>query len=186
MYRALLDSELLDPDSDPAATSSSLVYPEPALNALDLLSVASRAAASVASEQGPALEAAMRLLARAAANDDCIWIVGAAATELRRALQAAGYRAQAWPERETWPARFAAHDLLLACVGDEAPDCVAEAQRRRAGLLVLGGPARIERTVLEASLRVPCYDPRALQLAQTFIVMALCAEPAAARAESAA
>lgn len=156
--------------------ASSLVYREPPLGAIDRLAVASRAAALVACEQGPALTAAVRLLTAAVRGSGCIWIAGPLADEHRRRLHARGHRALAWPDRERLPALLGPRDVLLVCVSGDAPSWLVEAQRRRCPMIVLGGPGRIEHDQLEASLRVPCYDERTLELTHAFIVMALCTD----------
>jgi hypothetical protein len=181
MNAASLDEARCDADAvgaergDP--TESSVVYREPPLGALDRLAVASRAAARVASEQGPALEAAARLLSAAARAGGCVWITGPGAHEHRRRLHASGYRALVWTDEVRLPGPLGPSDVLLAAVSRDAPGWLVEAQRRRAMLIVLGGPGRIEHDAAEASLRVPCYDERTLELTHAFIVLALSAEP---------
>jgi hypothetical protein len=157
-------------------TGSSVLYREPPLGAVDRLAVAGRAAARVASEQAPAIENAARLLCAAARAGGCVWITGLAADEHRRRLHAKGYRALVWPDRERLPGLLGPRDVLLVAVDHDAPSWLVEAQRRRSLLIVLGGPGRLEHDSIEASLRVPCYDERTLELAHAFIVLALCAE----------
>ena len=157
---------------------SSVMYREPPLGAVDRLAVAARAAARVATEQGPALESAARLLEAAARAGGCVWITGLAADDHRRRLHAKGYRALVWPDRERLPGLLGPRDVLLVTSSDEAPSWLGEAQRRRTLSIVLGGPGRIEHDQVEASLRVPCYDQSTLELAHAFIVLALCSEGA--------
>jgi hypothetical protein len=176
---------LHDADAREAATpdrtepaESSVMYREPPLGAVDRLAVAGRAAAFVASEQGPALESAARLLAAAARAGGCVWITGLAADDHRRRLHAKGYRALVWPDRERLPGLLGPRDVLLVTVSHEAPSWLGEAQRRRTPSIVIGGPGRVEHDQVEASLRVPCYDESTLELAHAFIVLALCGDGA--------
>lgn len=159
---------------------------EAPLAALDLLAIASRAATAVASQQGELLEGVARCLRSASRRGATVWAVGGGAAEHARRLAAAGYAAATSGELESGRARLQPGDLLLLCVRDEAPrGLLEEARRRKLAVVVLAGPEGLDREQ-ELVLRVPCRDAGALELAQAFIVMALCAEqPSAARAASA-
>jgi hypothetical protein len=161
--------------------------PAAALGAVDLLAVASRAAAAVACEQTEAVAAAARVLQSVIRDQGLVWVVGAAADDHARRLQAAGQRAAACTDIERLPQRLGSLDALLLSLVDEAPRALlAEARRRRIDTIVLTGPGGIDHDG-EAIVRVRCYDTRALELAHGFIVMALCAESAElCRAQSAA
>jgi len=175
----------LEPELEPGASSGFTRVDAP-LDALDLLAVASRAAACIACEQDAALRRAARALETATRNRGCVWVVGDAGNEHARQLNAAGHTALATTDLTRLPARAIAGDVLLVSVSGELPaPLLAEAARRRLEPIVLGGPASIAADGLV--IRVPCYDGRALSLTHGFIVMALCAEArCASRAESAA
>ena len=128
---AALDAERAEP------AESSVVYREPPLGAVDRLAVAARAAAHVASEQGPALESASRLLGAAGRAGGCVWITGLGADDHRRRLHARGYRALVWPDRERLPGLLGPRDVLLVTSSGEAPRWLGEAQRRRTPTIVL-------------------------------------------------
>ena len=177
----------LEPELEPdAGGSSAFVRADAPLGALDLLAVASRAAARVAGEQNEALRRAARALETAARNRGCVWVLGEAANEHARQLNAVGHTALASADQTRLPPRAIAGDVLLLTLSGELPaPLLAEAARRRLEPIVLGGPASIAADGLV--VRVTCYDERALALAHGFIVMALCAEArCASRAESAA
>lgn len=166
-------------DADHAEPAeSSVVYREPLLGAVDRLAVAARAAAHVASEQGPALHGAARMLGAVGRAGGCVWITGLGADDHRRRLHAKGYRALVWPDRERLPGLLGSRDVLLVTSSSDAPHWLGEAQRRRTPTIVLGGPGRIEHDQADASLRVACYDESTLELAHAFIVLALCSEGA--------
>jgi hypothetical protein len=174
----------LEPELEPGGAA--LARADAPLDALDLLAIASRAAARIACEQNEALRRAARALETAARNRGCVWVVGAAGNEHARQLNAVGHTALASTDLTRLPPRAIAGDVLLVSASGELPaPLLAEATRRRLETIVLGGPASIAADGLV--IRVPCYDGRALSLTHGFIVMALCAEAqCASRAESAA
>lgn len=162
-----------DDDCGPVTVSG---YDAPPLCALDLLALASRAAACVACEQSLAVEAAARLLERAALNEATVWVVGDAADEHTRRLEAAGHRAITIVDPNRLPPRLSASDLLFVTAVTEVPSALlVEAARRNVDTLVLLGH---ERAACEGAvtIRVPCYDQRAVELTHCFIVTALCCQ----------
>lgn len=175
-----------DDDERPPVTVSG--YDAPPLAALDLLALASRAAARVACEQSLAVEAAARLLERAALEEGTVYVAGDAADEHTRRLEAAGHRAVAIIDPHRLPPSISDSDLLFVTAVTEVPSALlAVAARRDIDTLVLLGP---DRTQPEGAvtLRVPCYDQRAVELTHAFIVTALCCQSLSheERAESAA
>jgi hypothetical protein len=170
-----------------SGASASFLCLGPALGALDLLAIASRAAARVACEQCDAIESAARILDRVARSGDCVWVAGDAADEHAQRLGAAGQRAVACADVERLPQRLGAGDVLLLTLLGEAPlELLAEARRRKLDAIALVGPGFVAHEAAVV-IRVPCYDERALELTHGFIVTALCAETAyARRSESAA
>ena len=173
-----------DEDEGPVTVSG---YDAPPLSALDLLALASRAAARVACEQSIAVEAAARLLERTAVSEGTVWVVGDAADEHTRRLEAAGHRAIAIVDPNRLPARLSTLDLLFVTAITELPSrLLVEAKRRNVDTIVLRGPERFDddgRVVI----RVGCFDQRAVELTHCFIVTALCsASLDLDRAESAA
>ena len=167
--------------------ASSMVCTEAPLGVLDRLSLASRAAARVACEQCAAVDAAARAIEASARRGGTIWVVGAGAEAHAGRLAVAGHRTNLCLDLERLPTRFGPSDVALITVSDEAPRALLEElQRREARAIVLGGPHGVD---LDGTptIRVPCYDERALELAHGFIIMALCAEMEGVdRAESAA
>jgi hypothetical protein len=165
-------AELVAPER-PLASSS---CPAPGLNAVDLLAVASRAAARVASEQPEAVAAAARTLDSVARDQGCIWVAGDGADEHAERLEAAGQRALPSADLERLPERLGPFDALLVTVFGDAPrGLLAEARRRRADVIVLTGPSGIDQDG-GIVIRVRCFDERALELTHGLIVTALCPE----------
>jgi hypothetical protein len=160
-----------DEDEGPGTISG---YEAPPLSALDLLALASRAAAQVACEQSIAVEAAARLLERTALSEGTVWVAGDAADEHTRRLEAAGHRAIAIVDPNRLPSRLSSADLLFVTAVTEVPAMMlVEAKRRNVDTIVLRGAERIDDDGAVV-IRVKCYDQRAVELTHCFIVTALC------------
>lgn len=147
-----------------------------ALSALDLLALASRAAARIACEQSLAVEAAARLLEQAALSETTVWVAGDAADEHTRRFEAAGHRTATLVDLNRLPQRVHQGDLLFVTAVDEAPlPLLLEASRRGVDIIVFTGAERID---FDAGvvLFVACQDPRAVELTHSFVVTALCAQ----------
>lgn len=159
----------------------------PALSALDLLAIASRAAAHVACEQSDAVEDASRLLDNAALRRATVWVCGEGAEEHTRRLMAAGQHAVAIVPPARLPQLLDRGDVLLMTLVTEVPrDLLLEAQRRALDTIVIKGAEPINHDTAVV-LRLMCHDERAMLLAQGFIVSAFCVRSAGvARADSAA
>jgi len=160
-----------DDDESPVTSSG---FDAPPLSALDLLALASRAAARVACEQSIAVEAAARLLERTALSEGTVWVAGDAADEHTRRLEAAGHRAIAIVDPNRLPARVCTNDLLFVTAVGEGPSMLLiEAKRKNVDSIVLRGPERLDDDGAVV-IRVRCYDQRAVELTHCFIVTALC------------
>jgi hypothetical protein len=146
------------------------------LSALDLLGLASRAAARIACEQSIAVEAAARLLEQAALSETTVWVAGDAADEHTRRFEAAGHRTATLVDLNRLPQRVKQGDLLFVTAVEEAPmPLLMEAKRRGVDVIVFTGTERID---LEGgvALFVACQDARAVELTHSFVVTALCAQ----------
>jgi hypothetical protein len=159
-------------ENEAVATSD---HRTPPLGALDLLAIASRAAARVACEQCIAVEGAARLLEEAALNETMVWVAGDAADEHTRRLEAAGHCAIAIVDPNRLPLRVASGDLLFVTATGELPlTLLTEAQRRTLPSIVLTGATRMQGAGVY--IHVDCQDERAIELTHSFIVTALCAQ----------
>ncbi len=176
-----MDSYLRDAAPASSATET------PALSALDLLALASRAAARVACEQSDAVEDASHLLENSALRRATVWVCGDGAEEHTRRLMGAGQRAVTIVPPARLPQVLGGGDVLLVTLVTEVPrDLISEAQQRALDTIVIKGAQQIDHDTAIV-LRLMCHDERALQLAQAFIVSAFCVRSAGvARAESAA
>jgi SAM-dependent methyltransferase len=141
--------------------------------AVEVLTLASRAAAGVAHDQGRALERAQSLLSTRAQNGATLWVAGEEAAEAARILSAAGYVAHALETRDELPARRRAGDVLIVNASHEPPlALLGQARRCQLSSILLCDRSACER-VADVLIEIDCSDANARRLTQLFLLRAL-------------
>jgi 2-polyprenyl-3-methyl-5-hydroxy-6-metoxy-1,4-benzoquinol methylase len=147
--------------------------------AVEVFTLASRAAAGVACDQGRALERAHTLICTHARNGATLWIAGDGAGDNASMLCAAGYSAHALAAGAELPARRRAGDVLIINAALEAPVALlAEARRCQLSTILLCERGASERNA-DVLIEIECPDAGSRRLTHHFVLKALCASSVA-------
>jgi 2-polyprenyl-3-methyl-5-hydroxy-6-metoxy-1,4-benzoquinol methylase len=142
---------------------------------VEALTLASRAAASVAHDQGRALERALTLITNRAENGATLWVAGDGAVECAHSLCVAGYTAHALEVACELPERRRAGDVLIVNAGHEPPLALLSAARRCQLSSILLCDRSAGEHAADVLIEIDCSDASARRLVQLFLVGALSA-----------
>jgi SAM-dependent methyltransferase len=152
--------------------------------ALELLTLAARAAASAANDQARALERAHSLLVTRAAGGATLWLAGEDMAEHSRVFESAGYRTMVVEGTTELPPRCRAGDVLFVSdARDPACAILASSRRHQLSSVLFCDGAGKEHTA-DVVIEVDCADLRASRLAYGLLLKGLCVDCPAPREEA--